>query len=142
MTDTHRGSCFCGAVAIEATGTPANMGYCHCNSCRSYAGAPVSAFTLWPAASVKVTRGAELLGKFKKTEFSHRRFCTKCGGHVFVEHPSLGLVDVHAATLPTVVFEPSVHLHYAETVMPIRDGLPKLRDFPREVGGSGEAMPE
>ena len=142
MTDTHRGGCFCGAVAIGATGSPANMGYCHCNSCRSYAGAPVSAFTLWPAAAVKVVRGAELLGTFTKTGFSHRRYCTKCGGHVLVDHPSLGMVDVHASTLPTVAFVPSVHLHYAETVLPIRDGLPKLRDFPREVGGSGETMPE
>jgi hypothetical protein len=142
MTDTHHGSCFCGAVAIEATGLPANMGYCHCSSCRSYAGAPVSAFTLWPAASVKVVRGAELLATFTKTGFSHRKYCTKCGGHVFVDHPSLGLVDVHASTLPTVAFVPSVHLHYAETVLPIRDGLPKLRDFPSEVGGSGETMPE
>jgi hypothetical protein len=26
--------------------------------------------------------------------------------------------------------------------MPMRDGLPKLRDFPKEIGGSGEAIPE
>lgn len=142
MSDVHRGGCFCGAVAIEATGAPANMGYCHCNSCRTYAGAPVSAFTLWPAASVRVTRGADLLATFTKTGFSHRKYCAKCGGHVFVDHPSLGLVDVHASTLPTVAFVPTVHLHYAETVLPIRDGLPKLRDFPREVGGSGETVPE
>ena len=142
MTEAHWGSCFCGTVAIEAVGAPVNMGYCHCSSCRSYAGAPVSAFTLWPAASVRITRGAESLGRFAKTEFSHRRFCTRCGGHVFVEHPSLGLVDVHAAALPTLAFAPTVHLHYAETVLPMKDGLPKLRDFPREVGGSGETMPE
>jgi hypothetical protein len=29
-----------------------------------------------------------------------------------------------------------------ETVLPIRDGLPKLRDFPAEFGGSGEAVAE
>jgi hypothetical protein len=27
-------------------------------------------------------------------------------------------------------------------VLPMKDGLPKLRDFPKEFGGSGEAMPE
>jgi hypothetical protein len=27
-------------------------------------------------------------------------------------------------------------------VLPIRDGLPKLKDFPAEFGGSGEAMAE
>ena len=56
-------------------------------------------------------------------------------------HPGLGLVDVFAATLPTLKFSPGVHVNYAETVLPMRDGLPKLKDFPKEFGGSGEAVP-
>ena len=142
MADTHAGTCFCGAVVMEVTGAPEQMGYCHCSSCRSYSGAPVSAFTLWKKDSVRVTTGAEVLGGFNKTGFSDRRFCTRCGGHVMVDHPTLGLSDVHAATIPTVAFRPTLHLNYAETVLPIRDGLPKLKDFPAEVGGSGETMPE
>jgi len=27
-------------------------------------------------------------------------------------------------------------------VLPMKDGLPKLRDFPAEAGGSGQTMPE
>jgi hypothetical protein len=57
-------------------------------------------------------------------------------------HPSLGLVDVYAATLPTLKFTPSVHVNYAETVLPMRDGLPKFRDFPADFGGSGEVIAE
>ncbi len=30
----------------------------------------------------------------------------------------------------------------AETVLPMRDGLPKLKDFPAEFAGSGEMVPE
>jgi hypothetical protein len=142
MADTHRGTCFCGAVAIEVTGVPLEMGYCHCSSCRSYSGGPVNAFTLWKPESVTVTKGAELLGRFQKTAMSERRFCTTCGGHVMVGHPGLGLVDVYAATIPTLAFRPTVHLNYAETVLPMKDGLPKLRDFPVAAGGTGEAMPE
>jgi hypothetical protein len=52
------------------------------------------------------------------------------------------LIDVFAATLPSVKFEPGVHVNYAETVLPMKDGLPKLKDFPKELGGSGEAVPE
>ena len=142
MTDTHTGTCFCGAVTIVATGAPIEMGYCHCSSCRSYSGAPVTTFTLWPAASVAVTKGAAFLGRFAKTAMSHRRFCTQCGGHVMVDHPGLGFADVHAATLPTLAFKPTVHLNYAETVLPMKDGLPKLKDFPASVGGSGQTIPE
>jgi hypothetical protein len=56
-------------------------------------------------------------------------------------HPTIGLVDVYAATLPTLRFSAGVHINYAETVLPMRDGLPKLKDFPKEFGGSGEVVP-
>ena len=57
-------------------------------------------------------------------------------------HPALGLVDVFAATTPTLTFTPGVHVNYAETVLRMRDGLPKLKDFPAEFGGSGEMIAE
>jgi hypothetical protein len=57
-------------------------------------------------------------------------------------HPSHGLTDVHAGIQPGLDIRPSVHLNYAETVLPMKDGLPKLRDNPAEVGGSGETVPE
>ena len=142
MNDTHRGACFCGAVEIETTGAPEGMGYCHCASCRSWSAGPVNAFTLWKPENVKVTKGAEHIGHFRKTEASDRQFCRQCGGHLMTDHPTLGLTDVFAATLPTLAFVPGVHVNYAETVLPMKDGLPKLKDFPSELGGSGETVPE
>jgi len=35
-----------------------------------------------------------------------------------------------------------VHVHYQETRLPIRDGLPKMKDMPQEMGGSGVLLPE
>ena len=138
----HVGTCFCGAVEVEVSGDPAGMGYCHCRSCRSWSGGPVNAFSLWPPAQVKITKGEANVGTFNATEVSYRKFCTKCGGHLMTDHPPLGLVDVYAATIPTLKFTPGVHVNYAETVLPMRDGLPKLKDFPAELGGSGQAIPE
>lgn len=71
----------------------------------------MNAFTLWKKENVKVTKGAEFLGRFRRTEMSQRRFCTKCDGHVMVENPGLGFTDVYAALLPTVAFKPTVHLN-------------------------------
>ena len=102
----------------------------------------MNAYTLWKSENVRVTKGAEFLGRFNKVGFSDRRFCNRCGGHVVVDHPSLGLSDVYAAMLPTLTFRPTVHLNYLETVLPMKDRLPKLKDFPAEAGGSGEAVPE
>lgn len=44
--------------------------------------------------------------------------------------------------LPGLSFKPVFHVHYAESVLPLKDGLPKFRDMPTEVGGSGVTMPE
>jgi hypothetical protein len=52
------------------------------------------------------------------------------------------MTDVYAATIPTLAFTPGVHVNYAETVLRMKDGLPKLKDFPAAFGGSGEMMPE
>ena len=139
---THVGSCFCGAVAVEATGAPEAMGYCHCRSCRSWSGGPVNAFSLWKPGAVRLIAGAEHLATFTKTPLSQRQYCRKCGGHLMADHPPLGLVDVFAATLPTLTFVPGVHVNYAETVLHMKDGLPKLKDFPAEFGGSGEMIAE
>jgi hypothetical protein len=142
MANKNTGACFCGAVEIEVTGAPEAMGYCHCASCRSWSAGPVNAFTLWKPENVKVTKGADLVGRFMKTEVSDRQYCQKCGGHLMTHHPTFGLTDVYAATIPGVAFVPGVHVNYAETVLRIKDGLPKLRDFPKELGGSGEALAE
>jgi hypothetical protein len=139
---SHLGNCFCGAVKLEVTGSPVAMGYCHCSSCRSWSGGPVNAFSLWDSEAVRITAGAGHVATFQKTELSQRKYCAKCGGHLMTSHPPIGLVDVFVSTIPTLEFRPGVHVNYAETVLPMRDGLPKLKDFPAELGGSGQTVLE
>lgn len=138
----YKGECFCGAVKIEVAGEPEGMGYCHCRSCRSWSGGPVNAFTLWKPETVKITAGKEHVATYNKTPISDRKYCTKCGGHLMTAHPTLGVVDVFSATLPTLAFKPGLHINYAETVLPMKDGLPKFKDFPAAFGGSDEQMPD
>src|ERR1044071_5637843 len=109
---TYRGSCFWGTVERRGGGEPAAMGYCHCESCRSWSAAPVNAFSLWKADVVKVKAGAEHVGTFEKTAFSQRMYCKKCGGHLMSGHKPVGLVDVYAATIPSLKFVPAVHVNY------------------------------
>jgi hypothetical protein len=138
----YKGECFCGAVKIEAAGEPEGMGYCHCRSCRSWSGGPLNAFTLWKPETVKITAGKEQVATYNKTPISDRKYCAKCGGHLMTNHPTLGVVDVFSATLPTLAFKPGLHINYAETVLPMKDGLPKFKDFPAAFGGSDEQVPE
>ncbi len=138
----HKARCFCGEVEFEVSGEPAAMGYCHCTSCRQWSAGPVNAFTLWQPSAVRVTRGATSIGTYNKTPVSYRKWCTRCGGHLYTDHPPLGLVDVYAAMLPDLPFEAALHVNYQETVLPIRDGKPKLKDMPKEMGGSGIVLAE
>jgi len=142
QSNTYTGKCFCGAVEIEVSGAPAAMGYCHCESCRHWSAGPVNAFSLWHPDAVRVTKGGDNIGTYAKTDNSHRKWCRSCGGHLMTDHPHMGLIDVYAAVLPQLEFTPALHVFYGESVLRIRDGLPKMRDVPAEMGGSGETMPE
>ena len=139
---SYTGSCFCGAVEFTVSGEPAAMGYCHCESCRHWSAGPINAFTLWKPEALQVTRGADNIGTYNKTAQSYRKWCKTCGGHLFTDHPGMGLIDVYAALIPELAYSPGVHVHYQETVLRIKDGLPKLKDVPEELGGSGISLDE
>jgi hypothetical protein len=139
---TFQGSCFCGAVHIAVSGEPVAMGYCHCDSCRSWSAAPVNAFTLWKPESVHVTQGADQVLTYNKTPKSYRKSCKVCGGHLYTDHPLWGVVDVYAASIPDYPYRAALHVNYAETKLPMKDGLPKFKDMPGDMGGSGETLPE
>lgn len=145
----YTGSCFCGAVEFSVSGDPEAMAYCHCDSCRHWSAGPVNAFTLWTPESFKVTKGEEHVAAFdriaaneNKPGTSTRKWCSKCGGHLFIDHPPMGVVDIPAVLIKGLDFQPGFHVHYQESVHPMRDGLTKFRDLPEAAGGSGEEMTE
>ena len=137
---TYKAGCFCGAVELEATGKPVFAGYCHCHDCQAWSAAPINAFSLWKSDSVRVTKGEADIGTFHKTENSYRKFCKLCGGHLMTEHPRMRLIDVYANLLQGYTHEPTLHANYASKMVSVRDGLPKYRDLPAELGGSGETL--
>jgi hypothetical protein len=89
-----------------------------------------------------MSSGADNIGTYNKTPASYRKWCKRCGGHLFTEHPGMGLIDVYAAVIPDLAYSPGVHVHYQETKLRIKDGLPKLKDVPSELGGSGDSVDE
>jgi hypothetical protein len=137
---THGGKCFCGSVEFSVTGEPAAMGYCHCSSCRQWSAAPVNAFTLWPRDAVRITKGADNIASYHRTEKSLRKWCKTCGGHLFAEVPIWNMADVFAAVMPSLPFKSTIHVHYQEAVLSMKDGLPKWKGLPKEYGGSGELL--
>jgi hypothetical protein len=148
-SEIYQGRCFCGAVEFSLSGEPEAMAYCHCDSCRKWSAGPVNAFTLWKPESFNITKGAANIGAFDKIAAtssepgsSNRSWCKTCGSHVFVDHPAMGVVDVPAVVIEGLTFTPGFHVHYQETVHPMKDGLPKFKDLPSEAGGSGLELSE
>ncbi|HTS82407.1 MAG TPA: GFA family protein [Myxococcaceae bacterium] len=139
---TYTGRCLCGAVELRVVGRPAVMGFCHCGSCRAWSGSPLNAVSLWLPSAVNIVRGGTEVGSFQRTERTIRKWCRHCGGHLLTEHPTWGVVAVLAGVLREFPFDPVLHVNYAETVLHLRDGLPKLKDLPAEMGGSGVSLPE
>ena len=145
----HEGSCFCGDVKFTVSGEPEAMAYCHCDSCRNWSAGPVSAFTLWKPTTLKITQGIGNVAGFDKNPLSkedavvsNRVWCKTCGGHLYTDHPTMGLIDVPAAIIKKFNFTPDFHVHYQETAHRMPDGLPKFKDLPSAAGGSGEELPE
>lgn len=137
---SYKAACFCGSVELELSGAPVFQGYCHCDSCKQWLGAPVNAATLWPTEAVQFTKGEKLLGNFAKTPRSQRKHCTKCGSNVLNAHYDEGLIDVFAPNIRGFKFEPAMHVHYQERLMNVPDNLPKFADLPSDFGGSGRTV--
>ena len=139
---TYTGQCSCGTVTIEVTGDPEGAGYCHCKTCRAWSASPVNAFTLWQTDAVKVTKGEDQIGEYNTHENTYRQWCKVCGGHLLAGTRSGDSSTSSRRRIPDFPFAAGVHVNYESTVLPIKDGLPKLKDFPAELGGSGEAIAE
>ena len=98
-TETRSGSCFCGAIVVALTGTPAAVSICHCVNCRKLSGAPFTAQALAKATAVEVrsARDAEMdqmvfspggdadayLTAFSSSAAVDRYRCKECGSPVY-----------------------------------------------------------
>ncbi|MEY8842950.1 GFA family protein [Cribrihabitans sp. XS_ASV171] len=135
----HEGTCYCGRIALIASGDPAVQCYCHCSSCRRWSGQPVTACLLWPEQSVRFTGGKEHLHRFSISDDPEggKFSCSVCGGSVCTFLPRKRMYDIFAGVLPGFQFRPAMHINYAERVLSMDDGLPKFRDMPESAGGSG-----
>ena len=69
-----------------------------------------------------------------------RFFCKTC--HVGIYHDAGFIQGSTPSMLRTFPFKAVVHVNYGETVLHVKDGLPKFKDFPKESGGSGEMVAE
>ena len=83
---TIQGSCLCGAVAFEISGTLPAADGCHCTKCRKSSG------HFFVSADVKRTQltltRTDGLRWFQSSEKVRRGFCGTCGSSAFFDPPA------------------------------------------------------
>jgi hypothetical protein len=133
--ERHEGGCLCGAVRYEVRGAGHNLCYCHCNSCRRAAGAPLVPWGTFPAASFRVTRGT--LAEYRSSPPVVRGFCATCGTSLtYRTRTRSAEIDVTLATLDQAArFVPRMHVWVSDKLpwVSLSDGLPQHSGSP----GSG-----
>lgn len=142
MAKTYEGSCFCGHVTLRVTAAAVSEGYCHCASCQKWSATPVTPYMLFRESAVEITSGETFLKTFSAGGKATRAHCTHCGGAVLSHIKTAGLTDVYAPILPDYPFTPTTHVHYANRMFDMNDGLPKYADFSKGFGGTGEMIEE
>jgi hypothetical protein len=80
------GSCLCGAVSYEITGSLAAVGHCHCSRCRKSHGAAFATWAIINPDQFRWTSGVEFVQRYESSPGRERCFCKKCGAPLVATH--------------------------------------------------------
>ena len=134
---TIRGKCACGNVVFEAQNEPVAQFYCHCRSCQTAHGAPVSAIAMFPEDNVTYSGDFKTVTVTSREDAARRVICPRCGTKV-INEPGGGIRAILAVLCEQRDwFKPTMHIQWQDHVLDVRDDLPKFVDYPKEFGGSG-----
>ena len=132
---TIAGGCHCGAVRFEVDGEALTHALCHCTDCRRHAGAPMVAWTMYPEAALRITKGAVRV--YVSSEHGRREFCAECGTGLFYRNAEVlpGIVDIQSATYDNPDAVPAqVQIQVADRIgwMAEAHALPAFDRFPSQ----------
>ena len=77
-----RGSCLCGDVAWEYSGTPQFIGACHCSMCRKAHGTAFGTVLGGTPDGFRLVRGKDQITSYHSSPGLARPFCSRCGSPV------------------------------------------------------------
>ncbi|OZA22668.1 MAG: aldehyde-activating protein [Hydrogenophilales bacterium 17-61-9] len=100
----HKGSCLCGAVKYEITGSLGPVVYCHCSRCRKANGSAFAAVSPVVVEDFRIVKGQESLRSYHTVADVHRVFCGTCGSPIIGKRDSAPeTVWVRIGTLDTPI---------------------------------------
>jgi hypothetical protein len=126
MTDVQslQGSCLCGEVKFNITGTLRPVSYCHCSQCRKTHG-HFGAYTSVQDTSLRFENN-QGLAWYRASNFARRGFCRECGSSLFWQRDATQTISIAAGSLdlPTgLIADRHIFVNDAGDYYQINDGL-------------------
>lgn len=115
MTDTHKGSCLCGAVQFEITGAFDQFFLCHCSRCRKGSGTAHGANLFSRTARIEWLSGDDKIKTYRVPDSRHdRSFCIESGSMApgVIENGALLIVPAGSLDTPLEI-HPTAHIFAA-----------------------------
>ena len=103
MTEELSGSCLCGTIRYQTTGSPDRFYHCHCQRCRKATGTGHASNLLFKPDSFDWTAGEDQLTKYKFPDAKRfgTCFCKNCGSNMPRVAPDQSFVVLPAGSLDT-----------------------------------------
>lgn len=134
-TELHRGECLCGEIAFEFReshqyGRGRAMGMCHCTRCRRWSGGAGVPFVVASPEHFRVTKGQELIARYRGARAAVRAFCRRCGSSLYTDAGMTYYVS--AGVLLDLRLTPAFHTQIADRPAwdEIADDAPRIADMP------------
>ena len=141
MSEPVRGSCLCGGVTFEISGTPKLFQYCHCERCRKISGTAHAANFFVADTDLRWTAGEGLRARYDLpgAKYFASAFCSRCGSALpwSTRNGSVFVVPAGAMDSP-LPFKPTQSIYWASRASwyEAPGTLPRYDERPgRKTGG-------
>lgn len=98
----HKGSCSCGKIQYQYSGSLQEISMCHCRDCRKAQGTAFAAVSAIESSQFEITEGHKLLKSYQSSPNKIRVFCSECGSPIYSERDDKpGIKRLRLGTLDT-----------------------------------------
>lgn len=129
QTDLRKGSCLCGRVRFETSGSLREVVACHCGQCRKQSGHFYAATNV--SDDALEVDGLEFLKWYQSSDKAKRGFCSECGSSLFWKHDDDAFTSVLAGAFekPTgLKLTRHIFTDHKGDYYEITDDLPQRKD--------------
>ena len=135
--EERTGSCLCGQIRFRLKGQPLVSRLCWCRDCQHIAGNG-TANAIFPSEAIEIDgESAEYTSMADSGNHVRRRFCAKCGSHLFAdntERPGLTAVRLGALNDPSSITpEANIWVSRAPSWAYLNSSLQTFEEQPQQL---------